>query len=96
MATKQRGYMSTVITKKTVSQIQAGDVVGLIGQWLNYTDEHDERRVTVLSVEKTDLWNCYHTHVMGKCYLIACSDGNTYEITSSARKYFIFDGQVVS
>ena len=46
--------MNTVIAKKNVNQIKAGDVVGLIGNWLNYTDEHDERLVTVLDVQQFD------------------------------------------
>jgi hypothetical protein len=91
--------MNTVIAKKRINQIEVGDVVGLIGNWLNYTDEYDERLVTVLSVTKTDSCNCYgtikcNTHKNGKCYEITCSDGNTYEITNSARKYFIFATEV--
>jgi hypothetical protein len=87
--------MNTVTAKKTVNRIQAGDVVGLIGNWLNYTDEHDERLVTVLSVVKTKRQNFARSSIVN-LYEIACSDGNTYEITPSSRQYFIFDGQVAS
>jgi len=85
--------MNTVIGKKRVNQIEVGDVVGLIGNWLNYTDQHDERLVTVLSVEQTQR-TLSGEYVNGKVYEIACSDGHTYEISSGARQYFIFASEV--
>lgn len=86
--------MNTVIGKKQVHQIQVGDVVGLIGYWLNFTDEHDERLVTVLCVQQADEMNYRGTWVTSKIYDITCSDGHTYTITSDARKYFIFAEEV--
>jgi hypothetical protein len=89
--------MNTVIGKKKVNQIQSGDVVGLIGNWLNFTDEHDERLVTVLSVEQSGCEMPFAgTWLTTKIYDITCSDGNTYAISNSAREYFIFDAQVAS
>lgn len=85
--------MNTVIGKKRVNQIQVGDVVGLIGNWLNFTDEHDERLVTVVFVQQTER-TMSGEWVQGKIFEITCSDGNTYEITSGARQYFIFASEV--
>jgi hypothetical protein len=82
--------MNTVIGKKQVHQIQVGDVVGLIGEWLNFTDEHDERLVTVLFVQQAEEMNHVGTWLTSKIYQITCSDGNTYEITGGSREYFIF------
>jgi hypothetical protein len=86
--------MNTVIAKKNVNQIKAGDVVGLIGNWLNYTDEHDERLVTVLDVQQFDEMPYKGTWVTSKVYEITCSDGNTYEINGGSRQYFIFATEV--
>jgi len=86
--------MNTVIGRKTVNQIQAGDVVGLIGNWLNYTDEYDERLVTVLDIQETDETTSHFLPAGSQNYLVTCSDGNTYEINSSNRKYFIFATEV--
>ena len=82
------------IGKKTVNQIQAGDVVGLVGNWLNYTDEHDERRVTVLAIAEAVEMMHRGTWLTSKIYDITCSDGNTYSITSGSRQYFIFAEEV--
>lgn len=86
--------MNTVIGKKQVHQIQTGDVVGLIGNWLNYTDQYDERLVTVLDIQETDETTSRFLSAASKNYLVTCSDGNTYEINSSSRKYFIFESEV--
>ena len=86
--------MNTVIGKKQINQIQVGDVVGLIGNWLNYTDQYDERLVTVFDVQETDETQSRFLPVASKNYLVTCSDGNTYEINSSSRKYFIFESEV--
>ncbi len=88
--------MNTVISKKTCKQIQAGDVVEVAKNQICYWQGAYEYLVTVLSVEITDLWNFDHTHVMGKTYLLTCSDGKTYEIDSRATKYRIHSQQVAS
>jgi len=88
--------MSTVISKKTCKQIQAGDVIEVAKNQICYWQGAYEYLVTVLSVEITDLWNFDRTHVMGKTYLLTCSDGKTYEIDSRATKYRIHSEQVAS
>ena len=82
------------IGKKTINQIQPGDVVGLIGNWLNYTDEYDERLVTVLAVQQATEMPYRGTWLTRSIYDITCSDGNTYAITSDSRQYFIFAEEV--
>ena len=86
--------MNTVIGKKRINQIRVGDVVGLIGNWLNYTDQYDERLVTVLDVQETDKTESRFLPAGSKNYLVTCSDGNTYEISADSRQYFIFAEEV--
>lgn len=86
--------MNTVIGKKQINQIQVGDVVGLIGNWLNYTDQYDERLVTVLDIQETDETESRFLPPATKNYLVTCSDGNTYEVCGGSRKYFIFATEV--
>ena len=87
-----------VIGKKTCKQIQAGDVLEvatICGQTqICYWQGAYERLVTVISVEIKDLRNFDGTHVMGKTYVLTCSDGNTYEIDSRATKYRIHATEV--
>jgi len=77
--------------KKTINKIQAGDVVGITFNWLNYTDQFCEELVTVLEVEKTNLINDEGTACRGFFYKVTCSDGNTYKITSGKTEFFIFN-----
>jgi hypothetical protein len=86
--------MNKVITKKRVNQIEVGDVVGLIGNWLNFTDEYDERLVTVVAVVQFTVMPYRGTWLTRSIYDIVCSDGNTYAITSDDREYFIFAEEV--
>lgn len=86
--------MNTVIAKKPINQIEVGDVVGLVGDWLNYTDEHDERLVTVIAVEQATEMPYRGTWLTRSIYNITCSDGNTYEISRDGREYFIFAEEV--
>lgn len=86
--------MQKVIGRKTIDQIQVGDVVGLIGEWLNFTDESDERLATVLDIQHTVEMPYRGTWLTSKIYQITCSDGHTYEISNSDRKYFIFESEV--
>lgn len=86
--------MQKVIGRKLINQIQVGDVVGLIGNWLNFTDQYDERLATVLDIQETDETTSRFVSAKSKNYLVTCSDGNTYEINSGNRKYFIFATEV--
>jgi hypothetical protein len=83
-----------VIGKKTCKQIQAGDVLEVSHNQICYWQGAYERLVTVISVEIKDLRNFDGTHVMGKTYVLTCSDGNTYEIDSRATKYRIHATEV--
>lgn len=86
--------MQKVIGRKTIEQIQVGDVVGLIGYWLNWTDQYDERLVTVIDIQETDETTSRFFPAGSQNYLVTCSDGHTYEIDSSDHKYFIFAKEV--
>lgn len=86
--------MQKVIGRKTIDQIQVGDLVGLIGEWLNFTDESDERLATVIDIQETDETTSRFLPAEANNYLVTCSDGNTYEICDSDRKYFIFAKEV--
>lgn len=83
-----------VIGKKTCKQIQVGDVLEVAWNQICYWQGAYDYLVTVLSVEVKDLWNFDGTHVMGKTYVLTCSDGNTYEIDSRATKYRIHATEV--
>ena len=85
--------MQKVIGRKTIEQIKVGDVVGLIGYWLNWTDQYDERLVTVLDIQETDETTSRFLPKGSQNYLVTCSDGHTYEIDSSDHKYFIFESE---
>jgi hypothetical protein len=87
--------ITQVIGKKTCSQIQAGDVIGLLGDHMHYSLDPVDRLTTVVSVEKQERINC-DGQAIGKRYLITCSDGITYSITSAATKYRIYEAQVAS
>jgi hypothetical protein len=86
--------MNTVIGKKRINEIEVGDVVGLIGEWLNFTDERDERLVTVLEIHETKEMNHVGSWLTTNIYEITCSNGNTYEISADSRQYFIFAEEV--
>jgi hypothetical protein len=86
--------MQKVIGRKTIDQIQVGDVVGLIGNWLNWTDQYDERLVTVLDIQETDGVIERFIPAGTRFYLVTCSDAHTYTISSMDRKYFIFAKEV--
>jgi hypothetical protein len=88
--------MNTVIGKKTAKHLQAGDVIGLLGDHMHYTLDAVDRLTTVVSVEQRDRIAFGGTDVVGKYYLITCSDGNTYRINGKATKYRIYDQQVAS
>jgi hypothetical protein len=77
--------------KKTINKIQAGDVVGIAFNWLNYTDQFCEQLVTVVGVAKTNLINDEGTACKGFSYVVTCSDGSTYRVTSGKTEYFIFN-----
>jgi len=87
--------MSTVISKKTCKQIQAGDVIEVAKNQICYWQGAYERLVTVLSVE-IKVRVCDGQEMNGKTYWLTCSDGNTYEIDSRATKYRIHSEQVAS
>jgi hypothetical protein len=86
--------MQKVISRKTIDQIEVGDVVGLIGEWLNFTDESDERLATVVGIQHAIEMPHRGTWLTSEIYEITCSDGHTYEISNSDRKYFIFETEV--
>ena len=86
--------MNTVIGKKTAKHLQAGDVIGLLGDHMHSTLDPVERLTTVVSVDRRDLMTFDGSAVCGKQYLITCSDGITYRITGKATKYAIYSEQV--
>jgi hypothetical protein len=83
-----------VIGKKTAKHIQAGDVIGLIGDHIHYTLDPVERLTTVISVEKIDRSAIEGAGLNGKYYLITCSDGNIYRLGGYATKYAVYSQEV--
>jgi len=93
--------MENLIGKKTVNQIKAGDVVGVIkagdcgyknGYFLfsgTVSVRNNHSIVTVISVCKVQRYNP-DGQKCGLIYKMICSDGNTYNICGGSEKFFIF------
>jgi hypothetical protein len=88
----EEGNMNTVIGKKRVNQIEVGDVVGLIGNWLNYTDRMMSDMVTVLEIAlrlfgvriAVSYYAASDYHVLALMEIIR-------DQLAACRKYFIFE-----
>jgi hypothetical protein len=84
-----------VIAKKTVNQIQSGDVIGRSHEnCFAYSGSPVVKTfLTVTSVVKSDNINNDGQRI-GKRYDLTCSDGKTYSTSSGRLQYLIFAEEV--